>query len=63
MIRETLRKGNVEFANELLGRPFSVIGKVSHGRKLGRTMGMPTANLEPSMEKLLPQTESIFQKL
>lgn len=54
MIRETLRKGNVEFANELLGRPFSVIGKVSHGRKLGRTMGMPTANLEPSMEKLLP---------
>ncbi len=62
MIRETLREGNMKFARELLGRPFSVIGQVCHGRKLGRTMGMPTANLEPALEKLLPPNGVYFSR-
>ena len=38
----------------MLGRPYSIIGEVIHGRKIGRTLGMPTTNLIPSEHKLLP---------
>lgn len=54
LIREEILKGNIQLANELLGRPFSIIGEVIHGRKLGRTIGVPTTNLIPEEEKLLP---------
>lgn len=46
-IRESLQEGNVELAAELLGRPFEIIGKVVHGDARGRTIGFPTANVEP----------------
>ncbi|NQY51777.1 MAG: hypothetical protein HRT91_03700 [Piscirickettsiaceae bacterium] len=32
-------------ANRLLGRPYSISGRISHGNKIGRTMGFPTANI------------------
>ena len=38
----------------MLGMPYTVIGEVKHGREIGRTIGMPTANLEPEDTKLLP---------
>ena len=38
----------------MLGAPYSVSGRVVHGKRLGRTLGMPTANLVPAEEKLLP---------
>ena len=44
-IREALRKGEVDMANELLGYPFSFEGVVVRGDALGRTLGYPTANL------------------
>ena len=44
-IRELLAKGHVEEANEFLGHPHCLTGEVVHGRRLGRTMGIPTANL------------------
>lgn len=53
-IRDLLAKGAVEEANQLLGRPYAVFGEVLHGKKLGRTLGFPTMNLIPTMEKLLP---------
>lgn len=53
-IREELQKGNIELANEMLGAPYSIIGEVMHGRKIGRTLGMPTTNLIPEDNKLLP---------
>lgn len=53
-IREALSEGKMELAGELLGRPFYVKGVVQHGRRIGRTLGMPTVNLVPSREKLLP---------
>ncbi len=53
-IRELLAEGNVEEANELLGRPYGVFGEVLHGKKLGRTLGFPTMNLIPPSEKLIP---------
>lgn len=54
LIRSELKKGNIETVNELLGRPYSIIGEVLHGRKIGRTIGIPTTNLIPSSNKLLP---------
>lgn len=44
-IRETLADSNFEFAARLLGKPFSMTGRVLYGRQLGRTLGIPTANL------------------
>lgn len=44
-IRQALAAGELALAAQLLGRPYSMIGKVVHGAKLGRQLGFPTANL------------------
>ena len=44
-IRDALSEGNVAFANEMLGRPYAIPGKVEHGRGFGHTEGVPTLNL------------------
>lgn len=53
-IRGELAQGRIEKANRLLGDPYFVRGEVVHGNALGRTIGMPTANLLPGEQKLLP---------
>lgn len=53
-IREVLQEGKIEKVNELLGYPYYVLGKVVHGRQLGRTWGLPTINQIPENGKLLP---------
>lgn len=53
-VKEALQEGKVDLARELLGYPYTVQGEVLHGRKIGRTLGMPTTNLIPSAGKLLP---------
>jgi riboflavin kinase/FMN adenylyltransferase len=52
-IREQLRAGDVEGAARGLGRPYEIWGRVVEGDRRGRTLGFPTANLEPENE-LLP---------
>ena len=44
-IREALAKGNMSAAQALLGRPFTMSGRVLHGKKLGRQLGFATANI------------------
>lgn len=44
-IREALARDDLVAAKEMLGRHYSISGRVSHGRKLGRTIGFPTANI------------------
>ena len=44
-IRQALLVGDVSLAADYLGRPFSILGKVIKGDKIGRTIGFPTANL------------------
>jgi len=44
-IRDYIKCGNVESANAMLGREFSVSGEVIEGNKIGRTIGFPTANI------------------
>ena len=53
-IREELELGNMELVNQLLGYAYSVSGEVLHGRQIGRTLGLPTVNLLPEEQKLLP---------
>ncbi len=45
LIREALVGGDMRKAAELLGRPYSVIGRVRYGERLGRKLGFPTANI------------------
>ena len=54
-IRNALSTGNVIFANEMLGYNYSLSGTVVHGKKIGRTIGYPTANIEVDDLKLLPK--------
>jgi riboflavin kinase/FMN adenylyltransferase len=45
LIRQALAAGNMENAEKLLGRPYRMCGRVAHGDKIGRTLGIPTANI------------------
>lgn len=45
-VRESLAGGNLELAAKLLGRPYSISGRVVHGDKAGRKLGFPTANIQ-----------------
>lgn len=54
-IRKALLDGNIREANEMLGYSYSVSGIVVHGKKIGRTIGYPTANIETDSIKLLPK--------
>lgn len=54
-IRNELLKGNISFANKMLGRNYSLSGEVVKGDGRGRTLGYPTANIQlDDEEKLLP---------
>lgn len=53
-IREAVAKGEVERAARLLGRPYALTGVVVSGKKLGRELGFPTANLARSMDQQVP---------
>ncbi|MGR5252796.1 bifunctional riboflavin kinase/FAD synthetase [Vibrio astriarenae] len=44
-IRQALASNDLTVAKTMLGRDYSISGRVSHGRKLGRTIGFPTANI------------------
>ncbi len=53
-IRAALTAGDIEEANGCLGRPYHLTGTVVRGRGLGRTLGIPTANLELPPGRLIP---------
>ena len=54
-VRQLLKEGKVEEAARCLGRPYSIGGQVVHGEQIGRTIGFPTANLQPDDDALIPQ--------
>ena len=45
-IRETIRAGSLDAASQMLGRAYSLAGKIVKGDQLGRQLGFPTANLD-----------------
>lgn len=56
LIRAKLKAGEIEVANQLLGSPYQLTGKVIKGRGMGRKIDYPTANLIVNHpQKLLPQ--------
>lgn len=54
-IRKSLSEGDIKEANEMLGYFYELSGEVIHGKKIGRTIGYPTANIEINDAKCLPQ--------
>lgn len=55
-IREALKDGDIKTANQFLGSEYTITGEVVDGRKIGRTIGFPTANiLIKDSDKLLPK--------
>lgn len=47
LIRERILQGDLDAVEQLLGRKYSVVGKVESGRGIGKTIGFPTANVRP----------------
>lgn len=62
-VREVVKAGDMEKAERLIGEAYSVSGTVAHGKKLGRRLGMPTVNLLPEIEKLLPPYGVYFSEV
>lgn len=55
-IRAAIKEGDLQFANGLLAHNYSLSGQVIHGKKIGKQLGFPTANLKLDEElKLLPR--------
>lgn len=55
VVRSFVSEGEIELANQCLGYPYMVTGKVVDGVREGRKMGFPTANIEPDdAQKLIP---------
>lgn len=62
-VRSQVEAGEMERVAELLGTPYAVSGSVCHGARLGRTLGMPTVNLQPPATKLLPPFGVYFSRV
>ena len=62
-VREMVEKGDMAGTRALLGRYYSFEGVVEHGNRLGRRLGMPTMNLYPRPEKLLPPWGVYYSRL
>ncbi len=54
-IRAALSEGDVALAEQMLGRPFSLSGRVEHGRGYGHTEGIPTVNLPVAPHLAVPR--------
>ena len=57
-IRTALAAGDLNTAERMLGRKYSITGRITHGKKLGRTLGFPTANVSLSGRK--PAVSGVF---
>ncbi len=62
-IRMAITCGELEHAAQMLGRPVSVLGTVIHGHAIGRTLGYPSANIDPHNEALPPMGVYAVQAL
>lgn len=55
-IRQLITTGELEDANNMLTEPYALTGTVVKNRRIGTTLGFPTANIQPPAEKALPAT-------
>ena len=54
VVREAIAKGEMDLVMKMLGRAYRIGGEVVHGKALGRTIQVPTVNIIPQKQKLLP---------
>lgn len=54
LVRESILRGEMEKAADMLGYPYYFYGKIIRGRQIGRTLGLPTTNLRADERKVLP---------
>ena len=59
LIKTFIQDGYIKEANELLTKPYTIIGEVVHGNKIGRKLGYPTANIDYK-EYTLPKSGVYF---
>jgi riboflavin kinase/FMN adenylyltransferase len=59
-IRNALNEGKIDVANDYLGYQYFINGTVIKGKQLGRTIGFPTANIEPSENYKLIPTNGVY---
>lgn len=57
-IREALATGDLATAEQLLGRPYRMLGRIAHGDKRGRSIGFPTANIR--MHRMVAPVDGVF---
>ena len=57
-IREALKVGDFGLAEKLLGRPYSMMGRVVYGERIGRSIGIPTANIR--LQRYKAALEGVF---
>ena len=53
-IRKAIERGDLRLASKLLGRPVTILGAVVKGKRIGRAIGFPTANIDPHHESIPP---------
>jgi len=63
LIREMISTGNMELTARFLGRPYSFTGTVSHGKRLGSKMGIPTINIPAPDRQMLPPNGVYFSRI
>lgn len=61
VVRSFLEAGEAEQAARCLGRPYAIAGTVGHGRQIGRTIGFPTANIEPDDKQRLVPAGGVYE--
>ena len=57
-VRDALAHGDFALARRLLGRPYTMCGRVAHGDRIGRTLGYATANI--SLRRVAPPLHGVF---
>ncbi len=62
-IRALVKDGRMEECARYLGRPYSIQGKIIHGKAMGTSMGIPTANLPVPEDKLMPPRGVYFAQV
>ena len=53
-IRRAVERGDLRLASMMLGRPVTILGTVVEGKRIGRKIGFPTANIDPHHESIPP---------
>lgn len=62
-IRTCVEQGDMELVTKLMGAPYTFVGRVEHGNRIGRTLGFPTVNLLPPDNKLLPPAGVYYSRV